>query len=218
MRTLWHRFLAPLTPGVRFLLVVLTAMALATFLGDFSHAYDLSQWLALSGPDFWTGMIWPILTYALLPATLFDFLFNWLVLLFLGSLLERVWSRTQFWTFCLVATLGAGLAKVLAQPSTPSLLVGTTPMVFGLLVAWGWLFGHEKVLFFFIWEMTARQAAVAMILIAFLTMLPCAGLVNSAIMLCGGLAGWIYLWLQSKLLGARRSQTTTSERMGRLEL
>jgi membrane associated rhomboid family serine protease len=218
MSILWKRFLAPLTAGARMLLLILTVLYVVAVAGVFSHAYNLYNWLALSGPAFWKGQIWLIVTYALLPASLLDFLFNWILILFLGSWLERAWSRSQLWTYCLVAAAGAGLAKVLVQPASPFAMVGTTPIVFGLLVAWGKHFGHEKVLFWFIWEMTVRQAAVLLIAISFLVMLPCAGLVNASIMLCGGVGGWLYLGLQSRLIRARRSQTVASERMGRLEL
>src|SRR5690242_5652422 len=88
MRSTWHRFLAPLTPGVRVLLVILTVAYIAAVTGVFSHAYNLYPWLALSGHDFWRGKVWPIVTYALLPATLFDFLFNWIMVMVMGSAVE----------------------------------------------------------------------------------------------------------------------------------
>lgn len=218
MRTTWHRFLAPLTPGVRAMLLLLTIAYVAAMAGLFSHAYNLYAWLALNGPDFWKGKVWPIATYILLPATLLDFLFNWLMVLVFGSWLERVWSRRQLWLYCLVCALGAGFVKVVVQPFSPLGMVGTTPVVFGLLAAWGKLFAQEKILFWFIWEMTIRQAAIVLAGISFLLMLPCAGPVFATIMLCGGFAGLMFLWVQSKILHGRASQHVVSERMGRLEL
>ncbi len=196
----------------------LAVIGLAATIGRFSGAYDLYAGLALSAPDFWKGQVWTLATYALLPAAIWDFLFNWIVILFLGVRLERIWSRAELWLCCLIAILAAGLAKVIVLPSSPRLMVGTMPVVFGLLAAWGRLFPYEKILFWFIWEMTVRQAAILMMVIGFMIMLPCAGLVNAGIMLCGAPTGWFFVWLRGKITHGRASRTVTSERMGRLEL
>jgi membrane associated rhomboid family serine protease len=218
MKAAWHRFVGTLTPGVRVIVAILALMGLAAMIGVFSRVYDLYSGLALSGASFWKGHVWTIVTYALLPAGIWDFLFNWIVILFLGVWLERVWSRSQLWLCCLAAIFAAGLAKVVLQPSGPLGMVGTMPVVFGLLAAWGRLFANEKILFWFIWEMTVSQAAIMMTVIGFVIMLPCAGLVNASIMLCGAPAGLLHVWLCGKITHGLTCQTVTSERMGRLEL
>ena len=144
MKHLWHRFLASLTPGVRILLCLLSAVYLAAVIGKFSHAYDLYRWLAVSGPNFWHGQVWELITYPLLPTTVFDFVFNSLMIVLLGGLLERIWSRAEFWTYCAVAAVGAGLAKVILQFSNPFPMTGMAPVVFGLLAAWGYPFRTRK--------------------------------------------------------------------------
>jgi membrane associated rhomboid family serine protease len=218
MRTAWRQFLAPLTPGVRVLLLILIISYIIAVAGTLSGLYNLYEPLGLNGPDFRAGKIWQIGSYVLLPATFFDFLFNWVMVLFLGSCLEKLWSRRQLWLCCLVSTVCAGLAKVLIEPSSHRSMVGTGPVVFGLLAAWGYVFKYEKVLLYFIWEMTNRQAAVLMTGVSVLLMLPCCGPKNVAIMLVGGLGTLIFLWGQSKVIGARASRPVISERMGRLEL
>jgi membrane associated rhomboid family serine protease len=218
MRVAWHRFVAPLTPGVRGLLCVLTLAYIAAVAGTFSHAYNLYPWLALSGPFFWHGRAWTIVTYALLPATLLDFLFNWVMIFVLGSWLERMWSRWQFWLYCGLCSLGAGLLKLLVQSSSPAFMAGTSPVVFGLLAAWGILFTRERILFWFLWDMTIRQAAVVLAVISVLMMLPCAGPIIAGIMLSGGVTGMLLLWLQGKVLQSRTSRIVVSGRMERLEL
>jgi membrane associated rhomboid family serine protease len=218
MKAAWHRFLAPLTPGVRVLLLVLTVAYVGAVSGIFSRSYNMYPWLGLNGPTFWHGRVWPIVTYSLLPATLLDFIFNWVMVLVLGTYLERVWSCRQLWRHCLISTLGAGLAKVLLDPAGPALMVGTTPIVFGLLAAWGSLFATERVLFWFIWDMSVRQVALVLAIVSALLMLPCAGIKTVAIMLCGGVAALVSLWVQSRFCRARASRSFVSERMGRLEL
>jgi membrane associated rhomboid family serine protease len=218
MKAAWHRFLAPLTPGVRVLLFVLAVTYVGAVTGIFSRSYNVYPWLGLNGWTFWHGCVWTIVTYALLPASLLDFLLNWVMVLFVGVYLERVWSRRQFWRHCLISTLGAGVAKVLLDPAGPMLMVGTTPIVFGLLAAWGWIFANERVLFWFIWDMTVRQVAIVLAIVCVLLMLPCAGVKTVAIMLCGGVAALASLWVQSRFVRSRASRSFVSERMGRLEL
>jgi membrane associated rhomboid family serine protease len=171
MKRLWHRFLASLTPGVRVLLCLLSAVYLAAVIGKFSHGYDLNRWLAVSGPNFWHGQVWELITYPLLPMTVLDFVFNSLMIVLLGGLLERIWSRVEFWAYCAVAAIGAGLAKIILQSSNPFPMTGTTPVVFGLLAAWGNLFGHEKVLLVFFGEMAVWQLALLAGTVGFVTVL-----------------------------------------------
>ena len=144
MKHFWQRFLASLTPGVRVLLCLSSAVYLAAVMGNYSHAFDLTRWLAVSGPNFWRGQIWELITYPLLPMAVFDFVLNSLMLILLGGLLERSWSRAELWTYCAVAASGAGLAKVILQFSNPVPMTGMAPVVFGLLAAWGNLSGTRK--------------------------------------------------------------------------
>ena len=207
-----------LTPGVRAVLIVLAAAYLAQIIGVWTSAYSLSAWLALSGPVFWHGRVWAVITFVLLPAGVLDFLFNGLMIACLGPLIERAWSRGEFWSYCLITAAGAGLAKVVLQPSNPALLIGAAPMVFGLLAAWARLYGREEIKLGLIWQTTARRAALLLGAITFLLMAISAGLVVAMVPLSGGLVGWIYLSLRWKVNLARGSRTMTSERMSRLEL
>ena len=218
MERIWHRFLASLTPGVRILLCILSAVYLAAIIGKFSHAYDLYHWLALSGTNFRHGQIWRVVTYPLLPVGVLDLLFNSLMIILLGGLLERIWSRSELGMYCVVAAVGAGLARVILQFSNPVPMTGTGPLVFGLLAAWGCLFGHEKISLGHFGEITVRQLALLVGIISLVTTWFSAGLISAGIMLAGGLTGLFYLWLRARLLMARGSRIVDSERINRLEL
>src|ERR1017187_6683057 len=145
MGLIWQHSMQSLTPGVRAVLIVLAAAYLAQIIGVWTSAYSLSAWLALSGPVFWHGRVWSVVTFVLLPAGILVLLFNGLMIACLGPLIERVWSRGEFWSYCLITATGAGLAKVVLQPSNPALLIGAAPMVFGLLAAWARLYGREEI-------------------------------------------------------------------------
>jgi hypothetical protein len=117
-----------------------------------------------------------------------------------------------------VAAAGAGLAKVLLQISSPMPLVGAAPMMFGLLMAWGFLCGRENISIMLFGEMTAWKLVLVAGAVSFLIMFFTAGLVPAIIMSAGGLTGWLYLWLNHKWLMSRASRVAYSERMSRLEL
>jgi membrane associated rhomboid family serine protease len=218
MKNFWQRFLAALTPGVRMLLGLLAAVWLAAVAGKSLHTFDLHDWLALSGPKFWSGQIWRLVTYALMPAGFFDFIMNGIALVMLGGMLERHWSRGEFWRYCLVAAAGAGLAKVLLQFSNPLPLVGAAPMMFGLLIGWGFLCGHENISLVPFGEATVWKLVLVAGAVSFLIMFFTAGPVTAIIMAAGGLTGWLYLWLKHKWLMSRPGRVVPSERISRLEL
>jgi membrane associated rhomboid family serine protease len=117
-----------------------------------------------------------------------------------------------------VAAAGAGLTKVVLQFSSPLPLTGAAPMVFGLLIAWGFLCGRENISLVPFGEMTMWKLVVVAGAISFLIMFFTAGLVTAIIMAAGGLTGFVYLWLKHKWLMSRASSVIHSERINRLEL
>ena len=215
MSRFWNQFLAALTPGVRILLAVLTATALGAFIGQATGIFNLDGWLALTAQHFWHGQIWRLVTYALLPAGILNFILNAFALIMLGGWLERVRSRGELWIICVVSATGAGLAAVLL-PFAP--LSGAGPMMFGLLAAWYFHCGHEKVSVFPFGEMTVRQLALVAAAVSLLFTAFSAGWQTAAVMSAGGLSGWIYVWFWHKWLMSRASRVVPSERISRLEL
>jgi membrane associated rhomboid family serine protease len=218
MRLFWERFRAALLPGTAALLMAMLTVALAAEVGKRTHAFDLNQLLALTGPDFWRGQYWRIITYALLPGGIIGFLTHAFVLVMLGSQLEREWSREHFWLYCAVCVAGAGLVKVLLASASPPPLAGAAPLMLGLLVGWSFVSANNSVPIPIFGQIPARWAALAIMGASFLTALFCGGLAAALITCSGGLAGWVYLWLRQKWLMTRPSRVTPSERISRLEL
>jgi membrane associated rhomboid family serine protease len=218
MRNFWQRLSASLTPGVRVLLGLLAAAYLAAVIGRKIHAFDLYGWLALSGPDLWRGQVWRLVTYALLPAGILDFVMSAIALVMLGGLLERHWSRGQLWLYCLVVVAGAGVAKVLLQFASPLPLTGAAPMMFGLLIAWGFLCGNEVINLLVFGQMTVWKLVLGAAAISLIIMVLTGGLGTALVLAAGGLTGWLYLRLTHNWLMSRASRINRSERISRLEL
>ena len=215
---LWQRFLANLTPGVRVVLTLWVAGGLAVVIGTMSHQFNPHLWLDLNGPRFWHGQIWRLITFPLLPMGVMDLIMNGVALVILGGMIERHWTRGQLWTYCFVAATGAGLAKVLLQSASPVPLCGATPVIFGLLIAWGFLSRPEPIRLFLLGETTVWKLVLIASAISFLTLFFTGGLMMALIMMAGGVIGFIFLWLKHQCLMNRRSSVVHSERIQRLEL
>jgi membrane associated rhomboid family serine protease len=218
MKRLGQQFLDSLTPGVRILLAMLTTAALVTFIGQLTRAVDLNRWLALTAQSFWHGQLWRIVTYALLPAGILNFIFNAVALVMLGGRVERVRTRVEMWIICIVSTTGAGLAEVLLPFSSSIPLAGGGPMMFGLLAAWCFACGHERISLIPSREITVRQLALVFVGVSFFVMVFTAGWRSAAVMAAGGFNGWLYVWLWHKWLMSRAGRVAPSDRISRLEL
>ena len=215
MKTFWQSFVAQLTPGVRTLLLLLAGVYVSASIGGFTHSFDLKMYLAASAAPFWHGQIWRVVSYALLPNGIFDFLMNSFALVLLGAQLERHWARGRLWLFCAITAAGAGLTHIFLA-STP--MVGATPVMFGLLIAWAFECGHQPAQFPLFGEMTVRQMVLIFALVSLAIMFFTAGLARTAVMAAGGFTGWLYLWLRHKWLMSRSGRAVHSERINRLEL
>jgi membrane associated rhomboid family serine protease len=219
MKRLYRQFISPLSSGVLPLLLLLTVCYVLTWIGSVTGSWDLWRLLGLNAANFWHGRFGSLLSYSLVPATLLDAVFNWIFILVLGSWLERQWNRAQMWLLFLTSTLASGCLYLVLFASSPLSLAGTAPVVFGFLAAWGWLCGRERVLLFFLWEMSVRTAAALMTAIVWLTMaLGCVGPVLATVMLAGSLGGLAHIWVYLRWLRGRPGELAANDRIGRLEL
>jgi membrane associated rhomboid family serine protease len=218
MKRFLSRLSGLLTPGVRGLLVTLTVSYLIVIIGNALGIYDLRHWLALNPSAFWKGCIWQVFTYPLLPEGFLNLVFNMIAIMWLGGQLEREWSRWELWSYCLLAATGSGAAKIALSSWSGAPLTGTAGIVFGMLAAWLRIFGHQKVSFGSLWETTILRAGLLMTAVGLLLMLFSAGLIDTLVIFCGGLAGWLYLSLRWKLNREQPGQLTESGRIRRLEL
>jgi membrane associated rhomboid family serine protease len=218
MKRFLYRLSGLFSPGVRVLLFVLSASYLIAVIGSVSGIYNSYRWLALNPFAVWKGYVWQVFTYPLVPEGLVIFIFNAIAIVWLGRQLEREWSRWELWSYCLLTATGAGMAKLFLSPWNGYPLMGTAGIVFGLLAAWLRIFGHERAVFWSVWDTTILQAGLVMTAVGLLLMLFTAGWVDALVMFCGGLTGWVYLSLRWKLNREQPGQLTESGRIRRLEL
>ncbi|MGH8086450.1 MAG: rhomboid family intramembrane serine protease [Lysobacter sp.] len=95
---------------------------------------------------------WQVLTYAFMHGSFAHLLFNMLALLMFGAPLEHTWGERRFLTFFLVCVLGAAACQLavgawtMSQGGDAYPTVGASGGVFGLLLAYGMLFPHQRVM------------------------------------------------------------------------
>lgn len=128
----------------------------------------LFRWFGLIPIQAFQSMwIWQIFTYMFLHSdNVFHLVFNMLLLWWLGSELEGLWGRKFFLIYYLGCGIGAALIYLACiftyyfvtsnyAPLTYP-VVGASGAIFGMLLAYGMLFGERIVYFFFVFPMKAR--------------------------------------------------------------
>jgi membrane associated rhomboid family serine protease len=129
--------------------------------------------------DFW---VWQPFTYMFLHSTdIFHILFNMLALWWFGAELEQRWGGRFFLTYYLVCGVGAGLIYVvgalvyywLSHNAVGLLapLVGASGATFGLLLAYGLLFGERMIYFMMLFPMKAKYFTLIIGLVELVTLL-----------------------------------------------
>jgi membrane associated rhomboid family serine protease len=151
---------------------------------------------------------WQLLTYPFLHSDVMHLILNLLMLVFLGVELELSWGRSRFLTFFFICTSFAGFVYVMLQSSfggpmgmaTP--LIGASGGVYGLLMAYGILFGERVLLFMMLFPMKAKHFVWILAGVELMTSLFSgqrgAGLASAA-HLAGMAAGFGYLWSRASL-------------------
>ncbi|WP_140910152.1 rhomboid family intramembrane serine protease [Cognatiluteimonas lumbrici] len=140
--------------------------------------------LLLGNPAFYGFMLWPLVdagpfsqipqfmpwqlvTYSFLHGSFPHVGFNMLALLMFGAPLEYTWGNRRFLTYYFACVAGAGLCQLVVaswaahQGGLPYPTVGASGGVFGLLLAYGMLFPHHRVMLLFPpIPMTARTLVI----------------------------------------------------------
>lgn len=210
-------------------LIVLHAVVWLVFVivvqGIFLQGQGVFAYFGLvPGRVIYDFFLWQPFTYMFLhSANVFHIVFNMLVVWMFGSELEGRWGSRFFLTYYLVCGIGAAIFYLvfisiysfitgdIVSLSTP--VVGASGAVFGLILAYGLVFGERIVHFMMIFPMKAKYFALILGLIEFLTLMS-SGVSNDVANLAhlGGLvSGYIFLQFINRKLNpkSRRSESTT---------
>jgi membrane associated rhomboid family serine protease len=150
------------------------------------------------------GYVYQVLTYGFLHSGILEILFNMLTLWMFGAQLESTWGKRQFYEFyffCLIGaallTIGISYTHLLGvQPSMGT--AGSSGAIFGLIVAYGMLFGEQEVMMILPpVSIKAKYMAIVLVIIELALTLSAARVPGEIILhtglLGGALLGWIYV-------------------------
>jgi membrane associated rhomboid family serine protease len=194
----------PFTPWVKriiigcaaiyFLQVVLESLARSS--AGYFRAY-----LALVPLFVVHGFVWQLVTYSFLHASLGHLLVNMLTLWMFGSQEEQDWGSRRFLEYYLFCVVGAGLVTVAVgftgwfgiRPEIPT--VGASGGIYGLLIAFGMLYGDREVFLFpFPFMIKAKYLVGIIIFVVIVTTFqPSQGGVANFAHLGGLLFGFLYI-------------------------
>lgn len=156
------------------------------------------------------GYLWQLFTYPFMHGDPLHLFLNLMMLVFIGSDLEYLWGRRKFILFYFFCSSFAGVLYLLLQLwvyggdglFTP--MVGASGAIYGLLMAYGILFGERVMLFMMLFPMKAKHFIWILALVEFMTTVFSgrSGL-SSAAHIGGMVAGLGFVWTerQTKLRG-----------------
>jgi membrane associated rhomboid family serine protease len=146
----------PFTGVIKWLIGINVAIYLLSLIGQLSMADFMStrnHWLGLVPTLVLHGMVWQLVTYSFLHEGLWHVLFNMLMLWMFGAEFETQWGSRRFLEFYFFCVIGAALVTVafaclgfLLSPRT--ITIGASGGVFGILLAYGMIYGDREIFMF----------------------------------------------------------------------
>jgi membrane associated rhomboid family serine protease len=153
------KILTPVVVGTVLLMIV--GFALAKHRQVFTIDY-----LALNRQTFFPLRVWQLVTYSLVNLCAGNLVFNGLVILFIGSAIEREWRSRSFLLLMLAVSVVCGLTWLLINLIGGWYYIGTGTGAcgYGLIGAFGLLFRRKRFLVFF-WSLEAQHLAIMLVVI-----------------------------------------------------
>jgi membrane associated rhomboid family serine protease len=143
--------------------------------------------------------IWQIVTYAFLHGGLLHIFFNMLTLWFIGGFLEDALGSRWLAEIYFVSVVGAALTTIAISYAgffhlTPYVsTIGASGGIFGLLVAFGMLFGDQIIRVYFVFPIKAKYLVAIYILIAIASLLRAPDGIAYLAHLGGAFFGFLYV-------------------------
>jgi membrane associated rhomboid family serine protease len=220
-----------LTPMVKAILVanaliwVAAVVILQGFVLKSNFVFEL---FGLSANGIQNLFLWQPLTYMFLHSSnIWHILFNSLIIWFIGSELEKIWGPREFLKYYLICGIGAGLLYLavlffavnyfglpLGFLGVPT--IGASGAVFGLLLAYGVIFGERVIYFMMLFPMKAKYFIMLLAAVEVFTLLTSGfgGAVNNTAHLGGFVVGALYIFL-GRYISRRRQMKWLKKPGGR---
>jgi len=192
-------------PVIKWLMITNAAVfILVNFFGSFKlDGYPLSivitQYFALLplGEGF---LPWQLITYQFMHAGIMHLLFNMFFGLWMfGMEIEHLWGPKKFLFFYLMCGVVAGISQLLLAPilDRPSIVIGASGAVYGVLVAFGMMFPDRYIYLYFLIPVKVKYFVIVLIILGLFSIGQPTDVANLA-HLGGALAGYVYLLYDMK--------------------
>ncbi len=138
--------------------------------------------------------LWQLATYIFLHGGFSHILFNLLALWMFGSELENYWGSKKFLFYFFFCGVGAGICTVIFSPYQFVPTIGASGAIYGLLLAFGWLFPNRLIYIYFLFPIPAKYFVIIFGLIEFFASMEGAGSGVAHLTHLGGLLfGLVYM-------------------------
>lgn len=146
-----------LTPVVKNLMIImgsvfLIQMFIIRWVDDYFGLIPLLVWKKY--------FLWQLFTYIFLHGGLSHILFNLIALWMFGGELENYWGSKKFLRYFLYCGIGAGICTVIFSPYQLVPVIGASGAIYGILLAFGWLFPNRPILIYFLLPIPAKYFVI----------------------------------------------------------
>jgi len=190
------------TPGVCILLALMVTGAIFTLInGQFALAS-----FAVSSQSILSGRIWQLATYSFISGSIMNLVFSSLMVVFVGSAVEREWRTVSFLALWLVVSVACGLLWAIVDILTAGTAygIGAAACTYGLISAMALLYRGRRFFLFFA-VVPASYMVIILIIIGILMNLTQP---LNLIWIIGAPVGFLYIKLLWKInLRSARSAT-----------
>ena len=191
-----------LTPMIKNLMIIMGAVYLLqmVFNGWINYYFGLIPVLV------WKKYyLWQLATYIFLHGGITHILFNLLALWMFGGELESLWGSRKFLRYFLFCGIGAGICTVILTPYQFIPVIGASGAIYGILLAFGWLFPNRLIYIYFLFPIPAKYMVIIFGLIElFSSMQGTGGGIAHLTHLGGLLFGLVYMAYPTIRLKIRR--------------
>jgi membrane associated rhomboid family serine protease len=146
-----------LTPVIKNLMIIMGAVFLLQMI--------LTGWI-----NFYLGLVpiliwqkyflWQLVTYMFLHGGISHLIFNLLALWMFGGELENYWGSRKFLGYFLFCGIGAGICTVVFTPYQFIPVIGASGAIYGILLAFGWLFPNRLIYIYFLFPIPAKYMVI----------------------------------------------------------
>lgn len=215
-----------LTPAVKAICIASLALFLWDHVVDPLLGMELTRWLGLVPMAVLSELfVWQVFTYSFLHADALHLFLNLMMLVFIGGEIEATWGTRRFLKYYSTCVGVGGLLYLVLQVFVKSEagiytpMVGASAGIYGLLMAYGILFGERVLLFMMLFPMKAKLFVWVLAGLEFFSGISGRGSwLSNAAHLGGMLTGLVYLWGATRWSIYRKQRAALGDLRDRLGL